>query len=228
MDAKSMRKWVISALGDPVSYLAGFFRDKEPIYEDIHECVRKQLSALEQAMAGSSDKPIIILAHSLGSVVMSNYMWDEQAGQGIGKTAVEKCHTAAGFITYGSNIPLFLPPRQEITCIKFPFDELPSTYKNAAGWVNIYDPDDLLGYPLRTIWTKTQGTTITDLTINAGVWPVSETPFSHTMYDKDDDFISEVVTRINAVLAVTPTLPSPVPAINPAGIDIGANGDDKN
>jgi hypothetical protein len=153
-------------------------------------------------MAGSADKPIVILAHSLGSVIMSNYMWDEQTGKGIGTTPVEQCHTAVAFITYGSNNPLFLPPRDEIKCIRFPFDELPSKYRNEAKWINVFDPDDILGYPLHTIWTDTNGTVIHDTKINAGIWPISATPFSHSSYDNDGDFIDIVVSKLQAILAV--------------------------
>jgi hypothetical protein len=201
MDAKAIRKWVVSALGDPALYLSGFFKNGQPIYSNIHQCVRNSLAELEAELRDSDAKPLMILAHSLGSVIISNYIWDEQTGQGIGRTAFERTQTLTSFITYGSTIPLFIPPVQNIKCIKFPDPNLDATYKNVAQWINIFDPDDVLGYPLNDVWTDRQGTMIKDTTINAGLWPASETPLAHTFYHQDDDFLSIVIEQIQTILA---------------------------
>jgi len=191
---------VMSALGDPATYLSGFFKADRPAYGDIHECVRTTLAALEARLA--PDAPLVVLAHSLGSVIASNYIWDEQhGGQPIGRTAFERMETLTALITYGSNIPLFLPPRRPAVCVRFPHPSLPPALAAVAVWENVYDPDDILGYPLSEIWDDTQGTHIVDSPINAGVWPVSETPFSHAMYDRDDDFLDVVERRIRTILA---------------------------
>jgi hypothetical protein len=202
MDAKPLRKFIVGALGDPPGYLAGYFRDGHYAYDDIHECVRSSLATLESKLKSKDHVPLMVLAHSLGSIIMSNYIWDEQTGKGIGKTSFEKTDTLTSFITFGSNIPLFLPPRDVVECIKFPPKNLPKPYKKVAEWVNVYDPDDILGYPLNTIWTKRNGTIIRDIPINAGLFPLSETPLSHSFYDDDHDFHRIVVEQINKVLDV--------------------------
>lgn len=202
MDAKSLRKFIIGALGDAAGYLSGYFKSGQPAYKDIHEDVRSYLGKLEKKLNSSSPVPLMVLAHSLGSIIMSNYIWDEQTQQGIGKTPFECTETLTSFITYGSNIPLFLPPRSAIECIRFPSKDLPEKYKNVAQWINVYDPDDVLGYPLDTIWTKQNGTIIKDVTINAGIWPLSETPLSHTYYNEDGSFQKIVVEQMKAILDV--------------------------
>jgi len=199
MDAKPIRKFIVSALGDAAGYLAGFFKDGHAAYTDIHERVRIMLKNLESQLTPSA--PLIVLAHSLGSAIMSNYIWDEQVGNGVGKTAFEKTETMAGFITYGSNIPLFLPPRDTIQCIRFPSRNLDAKYKKIAKWINVYDPDDLLGYPLNTIWTKRNGTIIEDVLVNAGPLIVSETPFAHVFYNQTAAFQKIVIKQIQSVLA---------------------------
>ncbi len=202
MDAKRLRKFIVSSLGDPAGYLAGYFKDGFSAYDDIHEHVRSSLASLEARLQPHSPAPLMVLAHSLGSIIISNYIWDEQMGNGIGKTPFERTETLTSFITYGSNIPLFLPPRDQIVCIRFPSRDLPEAYAKAAQWINIYDPDDVLGYPLNTIWTQRNGTVIKDVLINAGLLPFSETPLSHTYYHGDGDFQKIVVEQINAVLEI--------------------------
>lgn len=202
LDAKALRKWVLSALGDPAAYLAGFFKTSKPIYGEIHECVRSGLSRLAARLRNPGRKPLMVLAHSLGSVIVSNYIWDHNHKNPIGKTPFERMETLTSLITYGSNIPLFLPPSPPIKCIRFPGGALPAHLLPVARWKNVYDPDDVLGYPLANIWDDPQGTKIEDIAINAGIWPVSESPFSHTLYDRDDDFLDLVEAEIRAVLAV--------------------------
>ena len=203
MDLKAVRRWVMSALGDPATYLSGFFRAGQPAYGDIHECVRSTLARISDALGGRQDVPLVVIAHSLGSVIVSNYIWDEQQGEpAIGRTPFERMESLTGLVTYGSTIPLFLPPGRLAVCIRFPPPMLPASQAAVATWKNIYDPDDILGYPLADIWDDTQGTRIVDIDINVGIWPASETPFSHTFYDRDDDFLEHVAELVSTVLAV--------------------------
>lgn len=209
MDDKLFRKWIVSALGDPVSYLSGFFKDGKPVYGQIHECIRASLERLATRLVDADTKPLMILAHSLGSVIVSNYIWDQNFNRkednvGIGKTPFERTETLTSFITFGSNIPLFLPASPPIKCIPFPHAKLPDYLKSEVKWQNVYDPDDVLGYPLETIWDDLQGTVITDITINAGVFPISETPLSHIAYWVDSDFLNIVEERVKALLDIIP------------------------
>ena len=199
MDAKRIRRWVVSSMGDPVCYLSGFFRAGRPVYAQIHECVRDRLAALAAQMSEPDTTPLLVLAHSLGSVIMSNYLWDENNGHGVGRTAFERGDTLTKLITYGSNLPLFLPPTPA-TCIKFPSPRAPDLLRDLARWTNVYDPDDVLGYPLRDVWDDTQGTAIHDVVINVGAWPVSETPFAHTAYVTDPGFLTLVTEQIHDLL----------------------------
>jgi hypothetical protein len=202
MDALELRRWIVSAFGDPATYLSGFFKTDKPVYGEVHECIRSSLAILGRRLQNTADAPLVVLAHSLGSVIVSNYIWDENHGQPIGRTPLERMDTLTGLLTYGSNIPLFLPPAPPITCIRFPPPVLPPRLEPAAAWENVFDPDDVLGYPLRTIWDETQGTVIRDIAINVGIWPLSETPLSHMYYDRDGDFLAIVERRLRAILAV--------------------------
>ena len=46
-------------------------------YDKIHGVVREAISKLK-AELGDDDKPVIVMAHSMGSVIMSNYIYDRQ------------------------------------------------------------------------------------------------------------------------------------------------------
>ena len=47
------------------------------IYLDIHTRIHEHLASLRAAL-GDQDKPLIVIAHSLGRVIMSDHIWDEQ------------------------------------------------------------------------------------------------------------------------------------------------------
>jgi hypothetical protein len=229
MDMRSVRRWALSNLGDPVTYLSGYMQAPggQPAYLAVHERVRDSLAKLEARLSPGAGRPLAVLAHSLGSVVVSNYVWNEQREAGeieprrlkasaptagaaaapavrraVGRTEFERMETLTTLVTYGSTIPLFLPPSPPIECIGFPRATLPPHYRAVARWQNVFDPDDVLGYPLRGIWDVTHDTVIDDVVVNAGPWPVSATPFAHTMYDRDDDFLDLVARELRAALSV--------------------------
>jgi len=200
MGFKPVRRWVLSNLGDPACYLAGFFREDPPIYKQIHETVRGSLAEIENKIGGAA--PLMVLAPSLGSIIVSNYFWDESHGHRIGQTPFQRMETLTSLITYGSTIPLFLPPTEPIQCIEFPSPQLPPHLRPVARWTNVFDSQDLLGYPLNDIWDEKHGTKIDDQTIDAGPLLVSWTPFSHNFYEEDDDFLKIVTDQVRAILAI--------------------------
>ena len=220
MDQKRARRWVISALGDPVGYLSGYQQGGEPVYLKIHECLRDALGRLAARLAGREMAPLVVLAHSLGSVIVSNYLWNEERASGevrpatsgalsgaiaavkrapMGRTPFERLETLTTLVTYGSTIPLFLPPVEPLECVRFPREMLAPALRGVARWMNVYDPDDLLGYPLGAAWDEMHGTRIDDVALNAGLFPLSETPLSHTLYDRDRGFVELVATEVRRV-----------------------------
>ena len=107
--------------------------------------------------------------------------------------------TLTTLVTYGSTIPLFLPPVEPLECIRFPREMLAAKLRGVARWLNVYDPDDLLGYPIEAAWDEMHGTRIDDVAVNVGIFPLSETPLSHSYYDKDGSFLDLVVGEVRKV-----------------------------
>lgn len=222
MDGRWARRWIVSALGDPAGYLSGYLQDGHPVHLRVHERLRDTLGGLAERLERPDETPLAVLAHSLGAVVVSNYVWNEERAAeevrpgpsatlggalgevlrlAVGRTPFERMETLTTLVTYGANVPVFLPPVERLACIRFPRPGLPERLRAVARWTNVYDPDDWLGYPLAGLWDDTHGTVIHDVTLDVGGFPVSATPFSHTRYDQDAGFVGLVADQLAAVLA---------------------------
>ncbi len=169
--------------------------------------------------ATQKDKPLVVIAHSLGAQIISNYIWDRQAEANAtrrkrgmnryGRTDFERMKTLAGIVTFGCNIPLFSLAYDKIVSIEFPPKALVQHFPNktaaaklrkAAQWLNFYDPDDVLGYPLQPLSESYAKTVSEDKPINAGGMFSSWNPLSHSEYWTDNDFTKPVATMLSNLL----------------------------
>jgi hypothetical protein len=216
-----LRKWVVGTLSDPTGYLSGYERHGVPVLHSVHQRFADSLARVETRLAHPARAPLIVLAHSLGCVVVTNYLWNleraadevavatvstmhpgarEVARKVIGDTPVQRLETLAGLVTFGCNIPLFLPPVPPYECVRFPRPGLAAHFKAVARWLNVYDPYDILGYPLNDLWDESHGTIIDDIALEVGPPGISITPLSHTSYWADSGFQSLVGAELRRVL----------------------------
>ena len=107
----------------------------------------------------------------------------------------------AGLITFGSNIPLFTLGLEQVKPIAFPppGSALSSPVRAAARWMNYFDRDDVLGYPLREISSTYAATVHEDVSIGVGSLLSGWTPMSHTAYWNDADFVDRVADQVAAI-----------------------------
>ena len=206
MSCTKLRRFVVSALGDAVGYQRVSSPDggRKDYYEKFHQSINESLKNLRQK-TGDDDKPLIVIAHSLGSVIMSNYIWDAQQGKVPG-TAFERMETLAGFITFGSTIPLFALAYNQRQNFQFPPDKIgdyfpnanPNRVRRAIKWINFFDADDVLGYPIRHLGPSYR--MVQDKEVNVGGLLTFWNPFSHTGYWTDNDFTVPVAKAIGSVL----------------------------
>jgi len=194
-----VRKFVINVLADAVAYQRDPEED-EDMYKRIHARIREHLAHLRTSL-GDQDKPLIIIAHSLGSVIASNYTWDAQRQNkySLGANSFERMETLASLVTFGSNIPLFTLALSDPKPIEFPPAQLPANLKAAAKWLNFFDPDDVLGYPLKPLSPSYGETVSADIEVNVGGLFTSWNPISHTEYWTDDNFTKPVAALIRDV-----------------------------
>jgi hypothetical protein len=79
---------------------------------------------------------------------------------------------------------------------------LAGSIRNAAHWLNVYDPDDVLGYSIKLLYpeylSKSQ---IEDHPINVGGLLTSWNPLSHNAYWTDNDFTKPVAKLIEAIVS---------------------------
>ncbi len=79
------REWIISSLGDPTGYLSGYERDGKPAMHTVHEKFAATLAKVADRLTDPDRAPIVVMAHSLGGVVVTNYLWDlERAANEVG------------------------------------------------------------------------------------------------------------------------------------------------
>ncbi len=198
-----LRRLVTSHIGDVTAYRQVPY--SSGTYDKIHGVVHEAINKL-RAELGDDDKPLIVMAHSMGSVIMSNYIYDRQKKyqpEKYGETKFELMDTLAGFITFGSPIPLFALACDPITAIKFPPEALPEYLKGKNGkakWLNFFCPADVLAWPLRKYLGDSYKVAVTeDIEIRVG-W----TPLCHKSYWTNDKFTTRVAQHISEILKACP------------------------
>ncbi len=157
-------------------------------YEEVHQCLRGGLNALRAKV--DADTPLVVLAHSLGGHIFSNFTWDQQR-----INQAESCpldpflalETLSGLITFGCNIPLFTFACDPVVPIRFPGNCLPNAVREQARWLNLYAPADPLGYPLRPL-PSYAALVAEDRAMPVGPWYARHTPLSHLTYWHDKRF----------------------------------------
>ena len=193
------REFVVHNLSDA----AGYQKTEDPkdkTYQRIHDRVRETLAELEADCEPGA--PLLVFAHSMGGHVMSNHIWDMTREAMKHHSAFQRFRTMAAFVTFGCNIPLFLfayEPK-DIKAIKYPGFDIPLATREKTWWRNFYDPDDVLGYPLKFTGDGyadlAQAGALKDIRINAGNIFTSWNPASHNGYWKDDDFYRPVAKLV--------------------------------
>jgi len=178
--------------------------DHPDMYRQIHQRLHDHLVQLRTAL-GQQDPPLVIIAHSLGSVIMSNYIWDEQTQHGLGTTPLTRMETLAGFVTFGSPLPLFTLALDDVISITFPPPTLPAPLHGHAQWLNFFDADDVLGYPLKPLSPSYAQAVRADLEINVGHLFTAWNPIAHTAYWTEHDFTKPVAQLLRDLVVAQQT-----------------------
>lgn len=199
LDYLRLRRFVVTAFGDAVAYQQ-VTSPHNTTYGDVHGRVREAIHELYVGGLGSRPKPLIILAHSMGGHILSNYIWDAQKARDTAVSPFERMDWLSGLVTFGCNLPLFTFAYSQVDPIQFPPQRLRKDLKEKSKWLNFYDPDDILGYPLKPISEGYAEVVTRDIAINAGGIFSSWNPLSHNGYWTDDDFTKPVTSLIASFL----------------------------
>ncbi len=190
-----LRDFVFHYLGDAIAYSAS---GSKKINEDIHDIFAQTLKSLAQEAGEKA--PLCIVGHSLGGLIASYYIWDLQKNKPIipiGNTPLEKGETLTLFYTFGTQIPLWSLTHENFgQPIQMPSPKLSNHYPELNGeWMNFYDKDDVLGFPLQKI-NDAYSEVVVDKEVNAGNLFSNWTPFSHNGYWKDDEVIEPIAEAL--------------------------------
>lgn len=199
LDYTGLRKFMITAFGDASAYQK-VASAQNSTYEEIHKRVENEIEQLYVTDLNSRPKPLIVIAHSLGGHIMSNYTWDMQTGANTAPSPFQRMEKLSGMITFGCNIPFFTFAYKDVKPIKFPPSQLPPNLKSKARWFNFYDPDDILGYPLKPLSPEYRKVVTRDIPINVGNFLTSWNPAAHSGYWTDNDFTKPVAKFIASFL----------------------------
>jgi hypothetical protein len=187
-----LRTFVLYNLSDPACYQQGH-NEADSSYERIHARITESLRRIDTMVPAGT--PVIFAAHSLGGHILSNYIYDAMANP-----ATPRHLPVSGFAgfrrlyTFGCNIPVFMMAVKHIKAITFP--GMGDKGENSPWWVNLYDRDDPLGFPLGYIGGTynelAAARELVDIEINAGGLPINMTPFSHNEYWTDKDVYGRI------------------------------------
>jgi hypothetical protein len=215
---EGLRTFVLSGLSDAVGIECRKERAGSAYELAQLEIARKLLAARDQ-MGGNG--AVVFLTQSLGAHVLSNYLWDAQlptgrATAGIWQDIDAHAMAIAGhalsneerdflrggtlrrWVSTGCNIPVFVAADMQMSIqpIRPPTDDF--------HWLNIYDPDDALGWPLRPLGNGYEEL-VDDRTINAGqsadVTARNWNPLSHTAYWTDKDVLGPLSEMLKKLLS---------------------------
>jgi len=204
LDFVSLRRFVVDFAADAIAYQPT--PADRHIYDAVHEVVATALRKL--ALAAGEKAPLCVIAHSLGTVIASNYLYDlatdprrkkrkligASVRELIGETPLEWSETLAFFYTLGSPIAIWSLRYKDFGVpVQVPAPQLAQHWPRLKGrWVNFYDSDDILGYPLRPLNAAYRKVVAADLAINVGSFLMSWNPGAHMGYWEDKDVIGPI------------------------------------
>lgn len=178
---KFLRKYFINVLGDATAY-------NNEMYDAVHDRIEDGMMALRHKLHYNGLAPVIVIAHSLGCVMILDYIWDRQKKDDpINDRLLLRIR---GIFTLGCNVPVFA----------LSYDPIVAIDADGITWLNIYDKDDIMGYPLKPISDSYNEAVDADLEVNTGSWWSSWNPLSHNDYWTDSDVIQKMSSLMNTFL----------------------------
>jgi hypothetical protein len=238
-----LRRFVIEGLGDAAAYQKT--RVQSSAYFQIQAEIARVLAELDAETV--EPRPLVFIGHSLGCHIISSYAWDlnklkhrahdqprEEENELSRKldplkdySPFRRLETFAGFVTMGSNMPLFTftfgPQRvYPITHTNdpairpaFPGIALKGKARERARWLNFYSNRDVLGYPLKPLNdTYANDPRIKDIHVATGRWslPPWSTIRAHTGYRENRTVIRETAQLIQDLIEAIGDVEQPATA----------------
>jgi hypothetical protein len=204
----NLRQFMVDFAADAIAYqpLPG----ETSAYNAVHAVMAKALGGLAAEAGGTA--PLCVIAHSLGTVIASNYLYDLQkfrerplipnaAIDAMGTSPLEWGETLAGLHTMGSPLALWSLPYADFGVpVDVPSPHLASLHPRVRGaWINYYDCDDVIGSPLKTL-NAAYGRAVTeDREVRVGSLLTGWNPLCHEAYWTAGEVVGPVAESLAAV-----------------------------
>lgn len=201
-----LREFVFQAIADSLTYQITQSRIKDLwSYAGIHTCFANSLKELAREEEAGNNAPLCIIAHSLGTVIASNYIYDLQSQKAqieIGNTPLEKGETLASVYTMASQIPFWSLQHPNFDRpIQVPSENLARYHSDLKGeWINFFNKSDIMGYPLRSLNEAYSEAVSKDQEVNDGGLLQSWNPLSHCSYWTSESVIETIATGLHNIL----------------------------
>ncbi len=189
----TLRWAVTNFVGDVVAYQVS--PHTREVYDAVHERVRE---ALDRLADRAPDAPLFVVAHSLGSVIAADHFYDLSKGRRTAGTALSGGQTLTGFYTLGSPIALWTQRDGDFARpLRIPARTSPDPVLAAAAeWINFYDADDVLSFPLKGLSQEWDEAVDEDRSVSVGAPIIGMSPVSHVAYWNDAAVIRPIANSI--------------------------------
>jgi len=211
---RAMRQLLIDSLGDVIAYQP--HAQRYDTYHAVHIDIANQLADL--STEAGPETPLCVVAHSFGSVIASNYFYDFERHDGppaeidravplndrlrelTEGSSLSRGQTLAMFITLGSPLALWSLQQTDLDRpITLPAPSLQARFPGLEGvWLNLYDPNDLFGYPLSPV-SAAYAERVLDMSVNVGGFFTRCTPFSHCSYWTDKTVAKSIAAALSVL-----------------------------
>lgn len=202
------RQLIITNIGDLINYggKPGFPHFG---YEQTHELVHQTILNLKRQLHDHA--PLLIIATSMGTEIINDYIRDRQTAKKAGKvdpmgySPFERFETLTGLFTLGNNLPIFAASQHvdEIHPIDFPSPHLSPELQRVAVWENYYDKNDAMGYPIKPLNRHFENNSkLKDKQINIGGVLTFWNTFSHFGYWRSRRLVRRIASYIEKLPSI--------------------------
>jgi hypothetical protein len=201
LKSRLTRHLIITNIGDLINY-GGKPNLLSNAYQETHKLVHKSMLSLKSKL--EEHAPLMVLASSMGTEIINNYIWDRQhpkEADPLGASPFERFESMVGLFTFGSNLPIFAASHHidSLEPITFPPPQLSPELAEKAVWENYYDKNDSMGYPIKALNDKYGAAEVEDIQINTGGLLMSWNLLSHFGYWKSKKLVKRIAGFIESL-----------------------------
>jgi hypothetical protein len=187
-----VRAFAMRFMGDVIAYQG------PAVYEEIH---RALAHALRSRLAPES-RHLTIVAHSLGAVIASDFMFDHTRRAGtrfrdhFGVDVVNLFTLGSPLALYAAKSPMGVMGEFGPGRVLDGFDTPVRVESDRGVWVNIYSDDDVVGYPLKPVNDAYADAVTADVVMDAGNLLTRWNLLSHSAYWTEPAVVAMIAEKL--------------------------------